>query len=236
MQNYPGDTIQVGGYVPRVANLEKNFAVNWRQWESVKGALYDSAIYPTTGILQLNFFQVPVGSGTSAFTGAKTLTDTNMQLNGQLPANQMFLIQSCEVHYQPALPTVAAAMPSFFGAEAAQTSVNDAYIFRRSGNLILTIGSKAYLTEGPMMRFPPRQRLAIDTALADATTAAASLQSRTGFADAAGVPYIFTPNNLLLISGQNFTVQLNWPEGVQAVTAAARVMVFLNGLLYRKAQ
>lgn len=224
-----------GGYIPSVANL-KNFQVNLNNWEMIKQSLYDSNPYPAAGSQLLSFFVQPVGQGTGFGGAAKTLSDTNMQLAGQMPANQMFLAQNVEVNFQSTTPTVVAQMPAVFGAQAAAQIVNDAYIFYRSGNLQFTIGAKSYLTEGPLGRFPPQSTFQVTGALADATTAAASSESRIAYAGYRGTPYTLTPNNLLLISSQNFSVTLNWPEGLQAITNPARVFVVLNGYLYRKSQ
>ncbi len=206
------------------------YSVNREGWEAIRQSLYDYQAYAAAGANQLTFFALPIGQG------GKTLSDTNLNLAGQLPKNQEFLVQSVEVVFYPATPTVAAGMPSFFGAEAAQTSINDAFIFGRSGNLNLTIGSKPYLQEAPLGRFPQKANFGLEAALADATTAAANLQSRTGYGKWEGRPYLLDPVPLLLPENQNFTVTLNWPEGLQAITNPARVGVILDGILYRRSQ
>lgn len=223
------------GGVPAAWQLSA-YNVNLDDWEAVRWSLYDSAAYPTTGIASLAYFQTPVGSGTGFGGGAKTNSDTNMTLNGQLPRNQMFLIQSVELDVQTSTPTVAATMPAAFGAQAAATQVNDAYIIRRSGNLTLQIGSKPYLQEAPLMRFPARSVFSIDAALADGTTLAGASQSRIAWGRADGQPYFLSPGDILLPENQNFVLTLSWPEGLQAVTSAARIFARLQGVLYRRAQ
>lgn len=213
--------------VPDRAQLAK-YVVNREGWEAIKQSLYDFQSYAAAGTTQLTFFALPVGQG------GKTKSDTNMSLAGQLPTNQEFLVQSIEVVFFPTTPTVAADMPAAFGAQAVAAQVNDAYIFRRSGNLQLTIGSKPYLEEAPLMRFPSKTNFELDAALADVSTAGADLQSRIAYANSRGRPYMLAP--LVLTSNQNFTVTLNWPEGVQAITNPARVGVILDGILYRRSQ
>jgi hypothetical protein len=232
-----GNVNFVGGQ-PNIANLQdlNNFQVNWNQWELTNQSLYDSAAYPAAGLASLAFFQVPVGQGTGFGGGAKTLSDTNMRLAGSLSAGAMFIISSIEIMFQPTTPTVAAGMPAAFGAQAAAVQVNDAFIFGRSGNVTLQILAKNYLTEAPIGQFPPHSDFTVSGALSDTTTAAASSQSRIAFGNFEGNPYILTPNNLLLISNQNFSVTLAWPEGLQAITNPARVFVRLNGMQARKAQ
>lgn len=228
---------------PNIANLSDlaNFAVtNWNQWEAITYSLYDSQPYPAAGTLGLQFFQTPIGAGTGFGGGAKTVSDTNMLLNGQLPQGQMFIVTSVEVDFQPITPTgtFAASLPAAFGAGQAAQIVNDAYVFRRSGNLIFTVLSKNYLTEAPLMRFPATSDFVVDGAFSDATTAAAAQQSRLAWATTIGAPYVLTPNNILIPSTTNFTVNLNWPEGVQALPsgAPARVFARLNGLQFRLSQ
>jgi hypothetical protein len=225
------------GQIPSYTDLSA-FNVNRDGWEAIKQSLYDTAAYPAAGINQLSFFTLPVGQGVSVLgtPAAKSLSDTNMTLAGQMPANQEFLIQSVEVVFLPTTPTVAAAMPAFFGTDAISGLVNDAYIFYRSGNLNLNIGSKSYLQEANLMRFPPKAYFDIAAAVESATTAAASLQSRIAFATARGRPYLLQPANLRLVSNQNFSVTLNWPEGLQAILQPAEVRVILDGILYRRSQ
>lgn len=221
--------------IPTLADLQK-YVVNREGWEVVKQSLYDSAVYAAAGQNTLSFFSTPIGQGVSAFTGVKTLSDTNMNLAGQLPANQGFLIEGVEIAFQPTTPTSAAQMPAAFGAQAIAQIVNDAYIFRRSGNFTLTIGSKPYLQEGPLMKFPASSDFHVSAALADVTTAGANLQSRIAFGKAAGRPYSLGSAPIFLTANQNFGVTLAWPEGLQAVTSPARVVVSLFGLLYRRSQ
>jgi len=222
--------------VPNRNQLAK-YSVNRDGWEAVRQSLYDSQQYAAAGATQLSFFNLPVGQGTSwAGGGTKNLSDTNMTLAGQLPANQEFLIQSIEILFEPTTPTVAAGMPAVFGAQLVDTFINDTYIFRRSGNLTLVIGSKPYLQEAPLMRFPAKTHFEVQAALADVTTAGANFQSRIGVARASGRPYLLSPVDILLPQNQNFNVTLNWPEGVQAIVNPARCFIVLDGILYRKSQ
>jgi len=234
----PGQPVFING-IPIINNLQaaQNYAVNmYQQWEAVTQSLYDSASYVAAGQTQLTFFQQPVGQGTGFGGAAKTLSDTNMQLAGQLPAMQAFIVTGINVECQPTTPTVAAQMPAAFGAQAIAQIVNDAYIVRRSGNLNFTIGSKSYLNEGPLMRFPAPNDFEIHAALSDVTTAGANLQSRIAYGFANGPSQILAPNNLLLIPNQAFSITLNWPEGAQAITNPMRIFVRLEGVLLRAAQ
>ena len=159
-----------------------------------------------------------------------------MVLNGQLPSGNMFVASTIEVEFQPSTPTVAAAMPAVFGAQAAAVQINDAYIFWRSGNLTLRILQKDYSQEAPLMRFPSQADFSLQAAFSDVSTAGASFQSRAGFASNYGPVYTLAPNNLLIPETTNFKVTLAWPEGLQAITNPARVFVRLGGMQARQAQ
>jgi hypothetical protein len=225
--------------IPVINNLQaaQKFAVNIDKYESITQSLYDSAGYPTTGINTLTFFQVPIGSGAGVISAAgKTPEDTNMVAAGSMPNMQAFIVTSVEVEFQPAIVfATAAGQPAVFGAGAVASSINDSWKFRATGWLNFTIGSKPYLIEGPMMKFPASNDFEINAAMSDASTAAASQQSRISFAKAVGPSYMLSPNNLLLIPMQNFVVTLNW-QTLETVTSAARVFVRLMGQLLRAAQ
>lgn len=214
--------------IPNRQELAK-YSVNRQGYEAITQSLYDTQAYAAAGQTNLQFFQVPQGQS------SKTLSDTNMQLAGQLPAGQEFLIQSIELLFLPTRPTVAAQMPAAFGAQAIAQIVNDAYLFAAGGNLQLNVLSKTYLQEAPLGRFPSKTNFEVSAALADVTTAGANLQSRIAFGKSCGRPYILKAP-ILLISTQNFSVTLNWPEGVVAITNPARVVCVLDGIMYRKSQ
>lgn len=223
----------MGNMVPSRADLSR-YNVNKPGWEAIRQTLYDFTAYAAAGQTQLTFFALPVGQG------GKTLSDTNMTLAGQMPANQEFLIQSIEVQFQPTVPAVATQNPAVFGAEAIAQIINDVYIVSRTGNLALSIGSKPYLQEAPLGRFPGKTHMQARSALSDVAPAipAPNLQSRIGFAYTEGRPYLLSPADLRLVSNQNFSVTLNWPEGVQALpsTNPGRIGVILDGILYRRSQ
>ena len=192
--------------------------------EVVRQSLYDFQVYPVIGQTQLIFFQVPQGQA------GKTKNDTNMETAGSLPAPKRFVIESVEIQFFPG------GLPSVFGAPTAAAQVNDVYTLSQSGFLDLFIGSKSYLTEAPLGRFPPSNRLAVNTAFADASTAGANLQTRSGYASFAGPCYRVEPN-IALVATQNFNVTLNWPTAVALPSAVAgRIGVVLKGLLYRNSQ
>lgn len=160
-----------------------------------------------------------------------------MQLAGQLPTNQLFLVESVELLFFPNFGGATEEEPAAFGAQQSAEIVNDAYHFAKAGSLKFEIGSKDYLREGPLQKFPGKTSFTVEGALADATTAAASQQSRIAFAHSAGRPYLLNPP-LLLIENQNFSVELAWPNGNQAMPSGedAKVFCVFDGVLFRRAQ
>jgi hypothetical protein len=216
--------------------MSEMFSVTNERHEVIKTSLYDSAPYPAAGILQLSFFQQGIGGGTGFGGATKTPSDTNMVTNGLLSAGISFLVQNIEIEIQTTTPTVAAQMPAAYGAQAAAALVNDAYIIGRSGYLRFEILSKPYLVEAPVGRFPQNADFDVSGALSDATTAAATQQNRLAFGKWKGDRYHLSPVSLLLASTMNFSITLNWPEGLQAITNPARIFVHLNGIEYRLSQ
>src|SRR5262249_49163682 len=104
-----------------------------------------------------------------------------------------------------------------------------------TGFLNFQIGSKSYMQEGPLMKFPASNDFEVSGALSNASTAAASQFNAAIYGKAVGPAYTISPNNLLLIPNQNFNVSLNWAT-LEAVVSAARIFVRLMGQLLRAAQ
>lgn len=218
----------VGAVAPPAADMldPSRYAVNVPDMmEAITQPLYSYQAYPAAGTANpLVFFQ-------SQPIGAITAEDTNMQLAGQLPAPQKFLIQGIGVDY------ISGNAVSKFGAEVGNGNLNDFYAVMRRGLLTLTIGSKNYLTFTSMLQLPVRAHINGVAAVADATTAAADLQTmiQAGFSEGE----VFKPRPLLIEASQNFAVSLSYPGGAVAIPsadAAARIGIWLYGTLYRPAQ
>jgi len=179
--------------------------------ESVEQPLYDYQTLAAAGASTQKFFQTPQGQG------GKTLADTNMELAGQLPKGQAFAIMGIQVEVLPGLSVDNATATEF---------ANDVYNVLKGGALRLHIGSKSYVDQGNLMKFPPVNRLAGTAATG---VAAQQIQYFTG----AGRE--FSVIDMLLESSQNFNVELlelaALPSGVDA-----RIGVTLNGVLFRNAQ
>lgn len=222
--------IDMQGAPQSLADLQK-YVVNKPGWELVKWELYDRQAYAAAGQSQLTFFALPVGQG------GKTFDDTNLNLAGQLPTNQLFMVETIEIDFFPTTPTVAAQMPSAFGAGAIAQIINDAYVFNRGGNLNFFIGSKSYLQLAPLQRFPSRANFHVEGSVSDATVAAPAQQSRIAFASSVGAPFRLNPP-ITLVENQNFNVILNWAGGAVALPSGNPASVFtrLCGWLLRRSQ
>lgn len=193
--------------------------------EVIASSLYDTLAYAQAGQTQLKFFQTPQGQG------GKTLADTNMQAAGALASPQSFLVQTIELMFYPN----SAIVPSVTGGTTAPAFTNDVYKFYKYGGwLDFFIGSKSYLDEAPLQKFPPKNGLSGFAALSDATTAGSTQLTSISYATAAGPVYEIYPP-ILLTPTQNFNVSLNWPTAV-AISAAATVVCTMSGYLYRNSQ
>lgn len=198
--------------------------------EAIWQPFYDSTVagatnYPTTGVTQLVFFQTPNGSS------SKTLQDTNMSLNGQFPAPTAFLCTAIQLLIMPAWSLTVGGSSKTAAAATVNTNINDLTLIADSGYVQLQIGSKVYLTDAPVGKFPPN--FSIGGLQAMAGTYAAGTQITTDFARTIGRYYEITP--LLIPMNQNFILTMFWPTLVPVVNAA-RIMAILDGFFYRQSQ
>lgn len=192
--------------------------------EAIWQPFYDMQSYVSAGVNQMLFFQVPQGQGTTA----KTLSDTNMTLAGQFPAPTAFLTTAIQVLFMPGFANKAS---NTFTAATANNNINDVVLIADAGFLQLTIGSKVYLTDAPLGKFPPNFSVGGLQAYAGTFTAGTGISS--DFARSIGRYYEITP--LLIPMSQNFSVSLNWPT-VVATAAIGRIAVILDGFFYRQSQ
>lgn len=215
--------------LPNLNDLQK-FDVNRRgEYEGIRQSFYDYQTYANAGQTSLNFFQVPDGQS------SKTLADTNMTSAGQLPQPQHFLVESVELYFFPGV------LPTTLAAALAETEfANDVYTVAKSGSLDFFIGSKSYLQEAPIGRFPPKTKLEVEAAHSiqrlQASAANAEDQVSTDYAAMIGRPYFLDPP-ILLVPNQNFSVKLTWPAVVALPSGVdGRIGIVLDGILYRQSQ
>jgi hypothetical protein len=190
--------------------------------EAIWQPFYDYQSYGTAGATSMTFFQVPNGQS------SKTYADTNMELAGQFPAPTAFLCTAIMVAFFPG------GNPSNVGtATAASTYWNDAVSIANSGYLELTIGSKPYLRDAPIGKFPPNFTVNGVAGVGVASGATTIIQTQTAFARGAGRYYEITP--FLIPQSQNFNIKLIWPTA-QTVNVTGRIGVIMDGFYYRQSQ
>ena len=232
--------------IPTAADFNARRVTNPGQSEVIRQRLYDYQLYATAGVTQLTFFQNPIGAGiTSAIGGtvgsAKTIWDTNMQLAGTLPSGIAFLVESIEVLFLPGsvstTNTYTQVGQSVFAATAAASvmgALNDVNTFYQSGCLRFNVLSKNYLTETPLLAFPPKAHFDLSAAVASnsATTAEVAAQLNKS----SGRPYYLEPS-ISLQPAVNFEVVLQWPAAVATPSGFnGRVGVILDGYMLRASQ
>lgn len=195
--------------------------------EAIWQPQYDFQSYPTTGQTNLSFFQIQNGQS------GKTYADTNMTLGGQFPSPTAFLCTAIMIFF---FPNYAGAASNVATAVTANTNVNDVVKVYHSGYFEFTIGSKVYLRDAPLGKFPPNVGIgglqAYGLAMYDQGAATIG-QVSTDVAQAIGRYAEITP--LLIPMNQNFVVSLIWPADV-TVANTGRIGVCLDGFYYRQSQ
>lgn len=172
--------------VPGPADFQNYRVTNANFAELIRQPLYDYTLYPGAGSAQLQFFQHQVGQGVTTSLGAvvgspKSLSDTNMQLGGQLPSGLEFLCEAINVEFYPGSVATAStytpAAMTFFNTIASATvgaHLNDANIFWQSGLFELNVSGKNYSRVTPLMKLVPDVTFDLTAAIANnsATTSA----------------------------------------------------------------
>jgi len=237
------------GDVPGWAQLRDYANVRPDAIEAIRQPLYDRQPYPAAGSNQIRMFQVIQGQGASTalgnFGNPKTLDDTNMEAAGTLPSPKAFLATSIEVIFEAGLTSAAnnfiqAPLASATNVSLAALStitniaaLNDVLAVLMGGWLQLEIISKPYLTNARLDSFPPKTHIAPDAAVAVGNTISTL---SVGIARAVGRPYYLNPP-VLLMPTANFVVTLNWQPAVAPPSGfVGRIMVRMDGVLYRNAQ
>lgn len=232
---------------PDLATMAKNLALKLDAVEIIRQPLYDYQLYPTAGQLFQMFFQTPIGAPAPSsaspgnVAGAKSTSDTNMQLGGQLAAPQAFWVEGIEVDVQPGSVSTANTFtlqaPSVHVAAAAatvQAGENDVNNIYSTGVLTFNVGGKNYYQEGPLYRFPTRQSLVLDASMAsNSATAAEDVKAKL---NCDGEMLTLDPG-IGIMTSINFGVTINWPSVIATPSGFnARIGVVLNGWLFRAVQ
>jgi hypothetical protein len=230
---------------PTLEQFAANIAAVLGKIEVIEQELYDRILYPTAGLANITFFSVPRGAGQSTESGVaagvgKSLADTNMTQNGQLPSPQAFWIDNMQLDFDPGSVATASLFVSesnqvfaALGTAVLQAGWLDKNLVLNAGVATLNIGQKPYYSNGPLSYFPPRVQKRID--IANGGGAVASF-TQTGYVWLDGALRTLDPG-LGLATGFNFDLTVAFSV-LQATPSGfnGRLKAQLGGWLFRAAQ
>lgn len=189
--------------------------------------LYDTVTYPAAGASSLLLFQDQIGKS------GKTLNETNMDLDGQLPKGKAFKVVSIQLAFYSGLASNRIIDAATLGEGPEIT--DDVRTFAENGALKFRIQSKEYLRQAPLGKFPPVERLAASSSVNAARLTAETSNSIYATEYAAPAGRVFSVQGLLLESNQNFIIELlDLPPLDSGVDG--KIVCTLNGFLGRNAQ
>jgi hypothetical protein len=216
----------VPGRPPDMMALQ-NYNVNRAgQPEVIWQPQYDYQVYPMAGATQFTFFQTTIGAG------GTTRADTSMTAAGQMSRPIEFLITGIQVYFRPGNAVARAGLAT----ATVQENWNDVnkVMYAADSWLELFIGSKAYLDDGPIGKFPGVFGISGGGWRASSSANATNVgDAFIDYAKATGRYYSITP--VKLPANQNFNVTLNFPALIPA-SVAGTIGVILDGFLYRLSQ
>lgn len=212
------------------ADLQQHVAALATQ-DVVYWPLYDANSWASAGQTQLNYFNQPIGQGTTTAPGAsgtKTISDTNMNSAGLLPKGNDFFMTGVEFQLYPGVSPEQVG-----GADLVNNFVNDTFNANKSGNVTFTVQNRVYIQDGPLVNFPSSARLFVAAAVGGTNTAGTQSISDIAYACAVGDPYEITP--VYIEATQGFQLNIAWPVAV-TLSATARLFARMRGYLIRNAQ
>ncbi len=216
----------------RNTNLQQKYRkrlTDPRYKEGIREPLYDYLTYDSGVTTSLKFFQTQVG-------GSKTKSDTNVPLNGQLPAGQKYVAEVLAIEVLPGSSAASYARQDpvkTATALAAPNFANDVWALLHKGFLEVTVGTKPYLT-APLLDFPSITGLGITPAAAvENTGTTVQNQITVDYGRLIGRPYVLDPE--IPIEGlTNFDVTLTWDSAVTLPSGFdARIGVKFYGIRFR---
>jgi hypothetical protein len=184
-------------------------------------SLYSYKTYPTTGQVELLFFDQNIGSATNG------LGDTNMQVGGQMSGNESMIIMNVRVVPLPAradYDTAAAGTPVAFGEWTE--------ILNRNSWLVMEISDKPYLTIGPLSMFPAG--FGPGTALTSLATVTRNIAFPGNGTPDSKALWIQDPP-LAVLPNRTLRVYARWRAALLATTAG-KIGVVLDGYRIRAVQ
>lgn len=202
-----------------------------------RDTLYDKQSYAAVGQSgAMGFFAVPLHQGQSLYSpagGAKTYSDTNMDLAGQLSTGEAFRAEFMAFNFQSglsaAVQSAAAAAPAVV-ALAAQDE--ETFWFSSGAFFELKLLSKV-LARGLVHKACPPVRKSLNMAATVAFALAAAADETTQITGTVLVPvghlWEFTDPGLRLDANSKFSLTLNWnkafalPSGLPGIITAELV-------------
>ncbi len=195
--------------------------------EALDQPIYHLQSYGTGGATSFTFFNTAQGSATNG------LSDTNMDQAGALSAGKRFAVFSISVALIPSAPQV-------FNAVSTASALNDLKsVIEGIGNLSFTVLSKIYYQIAPIAYLPA----------GFGTYVGGASYQRTQASGADGNGFIAYGNNgmpmpqarvqlrvpIPIPQQVNFSSTISFNSAI-TITTAARIGVYLNGLLIRAKQ
>lgn len=197
--------------------------------EAIRQSLYDTLTFDSNVTTSLRFFSTPKG-------GTKTAADTNMTLAGQLPKRHKFVADGIEIHVAPGSSAAGYVRQDPVrqnAAVAAPQFANDVWALGEAGWLEVVIGTKTYLIEGPLYRFPPQNGVDVRPAIEQNLAVAAAQTISADYARFGGRPYVLAPE-LPIDENTNFEVTVNWPAAFALPSGFdSKLKLVLLGTLFR---
>lgn len=190
--------------------------------EVIRWPLYSYKAYPAAGATQLTFFDQSEGTATLG------RADTNMQVPGQLPGNQMQVAHSLRIFTFP-----AAADVDVIGVVGGTAALEWYRLLVTGSWAEVTISDKLYLVAAPLTLLP-------------AGAGVGTFVNNPGIALANNFAHVNNghPSNeaiyrldppLGILPTRTFLVTLNW-RALQTVTTAGRIGCVLDGWRLRAVQ
>jgi hypothetical protein len=206
--------------------------------------LYDSVAYPSAGGTSFAFYANPIGQGTSSTPGAgavaKTIFDTNLQVNNQLTSGNEFYMIGSESNLLPGVSNANLPLTVLPGRANTPTTIgvfsNDVWSVGQGGIKKFTVGTdRNYFQDGPLSIFPPSARMQGWSALAnEGSTTGAGAGSEVTYTTWGGEIYTMIP--VYIQANQNFTMTVSFAAAIPTISGQiARLVDRMRGYLIRQA-
>ena len=184
----------------------------------LKQPLYDTTTYPIAGAAQMMFFTIPLGQAMPVTGVAKQLSDTNLQQASQLGTPNTFELYGFKFKYQQSV-----------------LIANDYALMYDTGVFTFSFGQQRPWLQVPLTRIPAGPMPTGNNTLDGNAAPGAEIYSLANGPSTTDSYYNFTikRQSILINSNEVFSASITYPLGVVAVTANARIQVYLVGIYNR---